>query len=145
MFASSIHLDISLTVLDNSGQECLASYSRNTTPLLYLFCRFYDIFVSIYWLLKPPLCGVSGVLKVISDFMSSLNSWVILVIISGWEILRVILVRSRWIVNPKKSFSWPIDWVVYYLLMHSIVSINDGLSLIASVSSTYTVKIKVPT
>ena len=52
--------------------------------------------------------------------------------------------RSRLIVNPKKSYSLPIDQFTYYLLVHSIVFMNSGLYLISSVSSTYTMKITVP-
>ena len=38
--------------------------------------------------------------------------------------------RSRLILHPTKFYSSPIDRVAYYFLMHSIVFINSGLSLI---------------
>ena len=141
--ALSIHLDSSCTMLDHLGHECLTRYSSNPTPLLCLFWISYDILVSLSWLLTILLCGISGVLKVISDFMSSLNTSVILLIISGWEILRVVLARSRLIIHPTESSSSPIYQVVYYLLMHPIVFINAGLSPIYSVSYIYTMTITV--
>ena len=52
--------------------------------------------------------------------------------------------RSRLIVNPTKSSSWPIDIVTYYFLIHSIPFINLGLSSIPSMPSTYTMIITVP-
>ena len=45
--------------------------------------------------------------------------------------------RSRLNVHPMKSSRSPIDQFLYYLLMHSIVSINAGFSPITNVSSTY--------
>ena len=69
--------------------------------------------------------------------------WVILVIRSGWEILRFILVRSRLIIHPKKSSSVSINIVTYYFLVHSIVSISSGLSHFSSVSYVYTMTIVV--
>ena len=143
MLALFIHLESSLTALDHLVCGCLARYSSDSTPLLYLFCRLYAIFVSVSWLCTIPLCGVSGALKVIIGFTSLLNPWVILLIRSGWEILRIILVRSRLIVHTMKSSSSPIDQVAYYFLLYSIISINAGLYPIEIVSYTYTVTIAV--
>ena len=144
MFALSIHLDSSLTVLDNSVREFFTRYSSNLTPLLYILCRFDDIFMSVRWLRTIPICGVAVVLKVISYFMSSLNTWVVLLIISGWEILRVLLVSTLLVVHPMKYYSSPIDWVAYSFLMYSIIFINSGLSPISSVPLSYTMTIIVP-
>ena len=105
-------------------------------PLLYIFCRLYDIIVSISWLYIIPLCREAEVLNFISDF-----NLIILVIRSGSYILRVILIRSRFTIHPTKSFSLPIDWVAYYLLISLIVFINTCLSQISRVSSMYTMKI----
>ena len=143
MFALYINLESLHTVLDNLVRDFFKRYISNPTSLLDLFCRSYDIFVSVYWLLKIPLWGVSGVLNEISYFTPLLNTWFIWLIIYGWEILRAILARSRSIVHPDKSYSSPIDPVTYYFLMYSIVLINSGLSSIYSVPSTYTIPIKV--
>ena len=70
-------------------------------------------------------------------------TWVVLVITFSWEILSVILVRSHFIVNPTKYSSGPVDQVTYYSLVHSIVSINTGLSTISRVSSMCTIIIAV--
>ena len=134
----SIHLYGSYTALYHSVFECLTRYSSHHMPLLYLFFRSYDICVSVSWLLTIPLCGVSGVLKVVSYFTSLMNLWVVLVIISGWEILRVVLVRSRLIAHLMNSYSSPIDKVTYYFLMYSSVFIDARLSLISIVAYTYT-------
>ena len=144
MFSMSIHLDSSCTMLDNSVCEFLTRYIVNTTPLLHLFYRSSVIFLYVYWLHTILLCCVSGVFKVISNFTSLLNPWVVLLIIYGWEILRVILVRSHLIVHPMSSYSSNTERVLYSLLVHSIVSINDGFYLIDNVSSTYTMIIAVP-
>ena len=73
MFTSSIHFYISFTVFDNSGCEWFTIYSSDHKPILYLFCRSFENVVPISWLHTTPLCGVTGLLKVISHFMSSLN------------------------------------------------------------------------
>ena len=114
MFDFSIHLECSHTALDDSGCDFFTSYISDPMPLLYLFCRFYYIFVSLLLLCTIPLCGVAGLLKVISDLTPSLNHWVILLIRSGWDILRFVLMRSRLIVHPMKSSSSPIDQVLYF-------------------------------
>ena len=62
-------------------------------PLLYLFFILRDTFMSVSWLIKIPLCGEARALKLISVFMYSLNTWVILVIKCGWNILIIILMR----------------------------------------------------
>ena len=93
-------------------------------------------FKPVYWLLITPLCCVTGVLKLIHDFMSSLNIWVILAIQCDWEILRVILPSSRLIVNTMNLSSELIDWISYYLLVYYIASINYGLSPIFRISYT---------
>ena len=141
MFVSYIHWEISCTTLDSLVRECFTRYISDPMPLLYISCKSYDIFVSVSWLRKIPLCGVAGVLKVISDSMSLLKHWVVLLIISGWEILRVVLVRSCFIVHPKKSSNSPIDRVAYSFLVHLIEFINDGLSSIESLPSMYTMMI----
>ena len=82
--------------------------------------------------------------KVVSYFTYFFIPWVVLLIICDWEIFRVVLVRSYLIIHPKKSFIVPIDLVVYYLFMHSIVSINDVLYPIYIVSYMYTIMIAVP-
>ena len=113
-------------------------------PLLYLLCISYDIYVSVSLLHITPVYGVVGVLKAIIDFISVLNIWVVFVVRYGWEILRVILVRSHLIVHPMSSYSSNTERVLYSLLVHSIVSINDDFYLIDNVSSTYTMIIAVP-
>ena len=130
--------------LDHSGCEFFTRYISNPTPLLYLFHRLYDIFVSVSWLSKIPLCCVGGVFQVISDFIYSLNTLVVLLVRYGWQILRVVLVSSCLIVNPEKFSISPIDWFVYSFSVHSITFINYGLSPIARVSSTYMNTITVP-
>ena len=57
--------------------------------------------------------------------------------------MRVVLVRSRLIIHHAKSYSSPIDSIIYYFLIHSIVSINTGLYPISSVPYTYKIKITV--
>ena len=143
MFAFSVHLESLCTTLDNSVHECFTRYSSNPTPLLCIFCRYYYMFVSVYCLHTIPLCDLSGILEVISDFTFSLNPWVILFIRSGWEILRVFLVSSRFIVHPTKSTNSTIDQVEYYFLMNSILFVNAGLYPISSLPSTYMITITV--
>ena len=133
MFSLSINYNSLHTALDNFFREFFKSYSSDPMPFLYLFCKFFDVFVSIYWLRTIPFCGVAGVLKVIIDFTYLLNAWIILLIRYGWEILRAILVRSRLIVNPKSYSRGPVYLVAYSFLMHSIVSINSTLSPISSI------------
>ena len=48
---------------------------------------------------------------------------------------------SSLIIHPTIVSSVPIDLGVYYLLMYKIISKDNGLSLIASVSSLNTLKI----
>ena len=138
MFALSIHFNSSLTILDHLGCECFPRYSSNLMTLLYLWCRSYDIFLSVSWLRTILLCGLAGLLKAISDFTYSLNPWVVWIVRCGWEMLWVILVRSRLIVHSTKSSDETVGRVPYYFLMHLIVYINAGLTSINSVSSMYT-------
>ena len=139
MLDSCIHFNISRNDFDNSVCEYLTSYSSYHMSLLYLFYRYFNRFVLISCLQKIPLCGISGVLKVTSDFMSPLNNWVIFAIRNDWEIPRFVFSRSHLIVNPKSYFSGTVDQVANYFLMYSIVSINYGWSPICSIISTYTV------
>ena len=141
MFSLYIHFDSSCTVLDHLGREWFTSYSSNPTPLLYILCRSFDILFFVSWLHTITLWGVSRLLKVINYFIYLLNNCIMLVIICGWEIFRVILVRSRLIVHTTKSSSSPIDQVTYSLLRHSAVSINTGLSPIENMASTYNMKV----
>ena len=60
------------------------------------------------------------------------------------KILRVVLVRSLFIVHLTNSPNSPIDWVAYSFLMHSTKFINSGLSTISSLSYTYMMTITVP-
>ena len=73
MFASFIHLEISHIALDSSGRECLKRYNTNTTPLLYLLYRLYDIFVSVSLLRTIPLCVTAGIFNFISYSISLVN------------------------------------------------------------------------
>ena len=114
MFSPSIHLYSSRTALDHLGRECFTRYIIDPYPLMYIFYRSYDILMSVSWLRTIPLCGVAGPLKIIRDFTSLLNPWGILIIICCWEILRVVLVRSRLILHTTKSYSSPIDLVAYF-------------------------------
>ena len=144
MLASYTYFDSSLTVLDHSGHRWLTSYISDTTQIVYFFCRLFNIFVSVSLLRAILLFGVAGVLKLISYFMSSLNLLVVFVIISSSEILRVILVRSPYIIHPMKSSSGPVDQVTYSSLMYSILSIDRCLSKTSNVPYTYKIKNSVP-
>ena len=83
MVALSIHFDSSHTVFDNSGREYLTRYSSDPTPLRYLFCRNFEIFIPVSCLRKIPLCAVARLLKVVIDFTSSLNYLVLIAIRHG--------------------------------------------------------------
>ena len=52
--------------------------------------------------------------------------------------------RSRLIAHSTKSSSSPVDLFAHYFLVHSIISINYGLSPIVILSSTYTINNGVP-
>ena len=110
-------------------------------PLLYLFCRSCDIFLSIYWLHTIPLCHLIRVLKFINYIISLLNHLVFLVIRCSWDILSIIFVRSRFIVYSTKSSRGPVDRVTFFCAFNLV---HQCIFLISSVESTYIMTISVP-
>ena len=144
MVASYIHFDSSRTVLDNSVRGYFTRYNSPPTPLWYLFCRSFRVFISVSCLRKTSLSAVVGVLEVVIDFTLLLNSRVIFAIRRGWKILRVVLLRSPLILHHEIFSSGPIYWSTYHFLFYSIVSKLFDLSTIVSVSYTYTMTIAVP-
>ena len=144
MFYLYIHFYNPRNALDPLVHECFTRYSSDPTPLLYLFCILYDVFASVSWLHTILLCYVAVLFKVIIEFMSSINPWVILLIRSRWEIFRMILVRSRYIVHPTKSSNLTIDIAAYYFLVNSTVFISSVLPPIDRVLSTYTMTMTSP-
>ena len=104
----------------------------------------FEIFVPIFCVHKTLLCGVAASLKVINYFTSLLNPQVNFAIGFDLEILRVVLSRSNLIMHAKNYSSKNIDLVIYYLFVYSIISINDCLSPVVSISCMYKITISVP-
>ena len=131
-------------MLDNPDRAFLTRYISDTTTLLYLFCISFKYFVPVFLIMYNPLVWCIRGIESHNWFKSLLYPWFFIIIICGWEILRVVLVRSWLIIHPTESSSGPIYRVAYYLLMHLIVYINDGLYKITSVTSMYKITISVP-
>ena len=120
---------------------CIQCTKCCTSYLLLIFWnkigKFREWFYHIStYQIKWFWSDLAGLLKFIADFTCLLILLFIVVIRSGWEIFRFILAWLLLIVHPMKSYSSPIDQSTYYFLIHLIVSINCGLSMIASVSYT---------
>ena len=111
-------------MFDNSGTECFTRYINNPTPLRNLFCRFLEMMVPIYCLNEIILCSGSKLLKIVNDFMPLTKPWVVLFISYGWEMLRIILVKSSFIVHPTNSSGGQIYQGMFDLFMYSNVSIK---------------------
>ena len=143
MFVSSIYFDISRFLFDNYWRELFIRYSSYLMPLRYIFLIYFKTIIPVSCLCTISFCVLEGVLKVISDFTSLLNTRFIFAIMCDWEILRSVLSRSRLIMDPTNSSSIPVCQVVNYLLVYSIILTNYSLSLIDRISYMYTTTITV--
>ena len=74
MFDSSVPFHISCIKFDNYGRELFTRYNNDHMTLLYIYCRYFDIFVPVSCLRLISWYGVAVLLKVISGFMSWLNN-----------------------------------------------------------------------
>ena len=95
---------------------------------------YVDLFKCMFlFFLTIPSCVVVWTLNLKSDFKQLSNPWVVFAIRSGSEILSVFLVRLNLILYTTNFSSRKIDWVVYYILMHSNILNSCGSSPISNV------------